>query len=141
MSISYRVDREADLIRIGVGGTLDDLNFVASVRGIAADPGIRPGMALLVDLRDVTTSTVSRTGIVRSAAILHEPGAAFVGARIALVAIEQRQLGDLPYALLGLLPREVRVFGAIEHALDWLGAAVTGAGAAAAARREKLRCG
>ena len=128
MSISYRVDREADLIRIGVGGTLDDLNFVASVRGIAADPGIRPGMALLVDLRDVTTSTVSRTGIVRSAAILHEPGAAFVGARIALVAIEQ-------------LPREVRVFGAIEHALDWLGAAVTGAGAAAAARREKLRCG
>lgn len=120
MSIAYRADRESGLIRMDVGGCLNDWAFIACIRAIVADSHVRPGMDVLIDLRDMTGSALTQAGMVRAAVILREPGAPLVRAKVALVTVERVPAHGFSNFLQGLLPKEVRIFDGTADAMDWL---------------------
>ncbi len=122
MSVTYRVDHEHNMIRVDASGRLSDSDVQECVREVVLDADVRPGMDVLVDLRDLSSTVLSTRGVDEGLVVLREFGQLIAGNKMALVATgydeSETKLLDL---LLRRFPATVRLFDDVSHAEAWLG--------------------
>jgi len=122
MGIHYRVDRDNRVLRIDASGLVTDEDLADCVSGIVTDPEVRPGMDVIVDLRKLHESVLSRAGIDRALRILVELGQMACGNRLVVV---ERILRAPRTAAIELLSSRfsatLRVCSELDDAKSWLG--------------------
>lgn len=120
MPTSYTIDSARNLVYTMFSGATSDLDLIAHISALQADPRFRPDMAELVDLSAITRADVTSSGI-RSVARtpLHARTArrAFVAPTDVLFGLTRMYQS---YWNDGAEDR-LAIFRAREPALEWLG--------------------
>lgn len=119
MPITYRLDREARLVRAEVRGEFTAQEMLATVAGAAAEAG-QPGFNVLSDHREIGTPA-TREQVERLVDFLELLRAHVAGARWAVVVSKPASFGTMRMleALAERVPLTVRVFFDLERAERW----------------------
>ena len=124
MPITYRIDRDAWLVRTFAHGVLTDADVLAHKDELAADPAFEPGMNQLSDVRGIERLDVTTNGIRQFVAHDARHAERFAGHRMAIVANEDVVFG-MARMYQTMSDVNVGVFRSIEEALAFLGQAGT----------------
>ncbi len=123
MAMTYTIDEAAGLVRLRCWGILTNEEMLVCVERMHGDPARRPGMASLVDCRDIEEMRVTSAGMQAAAHIeqlLADPGQEPWAIAVIAPQDDVFWLGRTYEALRAGSPAKVRVFRNTEDAEDWL---------------------
>ena len=122
MPASYRIDLRAGVVYSVLEGHLTNEELLAQQQRMAADPDFRPTMNHVIDIRGVTTVSVTALGVrlVANTSIFGP------GSRRALIASDANPSSGYGYVRMFQTLRsqsgaDIKIFSTVEDAHRWLG--------------------
>ena len=92
MPMTYRIDRDARLVRIHGQGLVTDDEMVASVAALREDPNLEPDMNTLSDMRDIEVGFTTK-GVVEMVGVMEQSAARRSAAKAAIVTNSDTAFG------------------------------------------------
>ena len=120
-NVRVTIDKENNLATRVVRGEVSAEELSASISEVLEHPDFHPGMKSLTDMRDASPSS-KPSDIMAIADVIKEKGAAFQGAKAAVVVSEQVAF-SMARALKGYAGKtafQIRVFYDMDEARRWL---------------------
>lgn len=123
MTTIYVIDKEAGILYRTLTGVVTTDELLESFDEALRDPDYRPGMHMLADMREVTT-TAHRADVARVASYVKGHLAEIGPLKVAVVAPTDASFGliRMLQANIEEAPIELRVFREMGEAEQWLGA-------------------
>ena len=122
MATSFRIDGERGIVFAQTRGETSFRELMHSFASLLDHPSYRPGMRLLLDMRDVVPSLV-RSDVLRIAAFVNEHAERIGTLKMAVVVPRDASFGMAQEQKVELedSPIDLEVFRGEAEARDWLG--------------------
>ena len=123
MPISYRIDREQNVVRTTASGILSDEDVLSHKRALVDDPAFAVGMCELSDVRAVTELQVTAAGVRAMVSLEATQAVTLKAHKLAIVTGQAAVFGmaRMYQTLTEGNVSHVGVFNSYEEAATWLG--------------------
>lgn len=124
MPMTYRIDQDSQLVRIKGQGLVTDDQMVACIAALREDPGLRPDMNTLSDMRNIDVGFTSN-GVMEMLRVMEQSSDRRSTAKAAIVATSDVAFGMArmfqTHSAIQDQDPKFRIFRDMDEACEWLG--------------------